>query len=478
MPHDKLQLNDVESPEWMVIEGIYNPLLPDITVSTIKVPGRTGVINQGTELGQRVIEVTVGIIGTTKDNLDDREREFTSWLFYPDPKKFVLPHNDKYYLAQVVDTDVKQTLVFGRGVIKFLCTDPAAYSQEETTVDITSTPTAIINNGNMDAHPLIDVTFSQDSTEFGIITEDQYLYFGQPAPVDNTTPVPVKTSVFRDYCSSTAGWTAGIGVDNGTITGSITSDGNYFIQAGGDYGSGSAWHGGALVHTLGRQVQNFAVEYFIEFKPTAANQLGRMEIYLLDINNTVIGKLAVVDPSATSEMGRVECRVGTETGGKYLVRSEVGRGFYSNFYGRLFLQRIGQKYYFQVGKLTVPGYQYFGRYNYTWYDTANQFQTPLAGIQIHIGAFGTNPANPRMRINEIRVWDETNIVDGEVPIIFQAGDRLVIDSKTGQSFLNDDPIPINFGSDYIHFKPGTTNLTYTPPIIESGSITYREKWLR
>lgn len=477
--HDRLMLNDLYSPDYLVIESIKNQYLPDVSINTTKAPGRVGTINQGVELGERIIEVTVGIIGTDKDNLDERERELTSWLFYPEPKKLVLPHNSKYYMAQISEADIENTLIFGRGTFTFLCTDPAAYSQTSVTIPLPAAdPIEIINTGNMDASPIIDITVNQDTTELEIVTEDQYMYFGQPDAVDEVNPMPRKTIVIQDDCSSTTDFTAGIAVDNGTIAGSLTSDGNYILQAGGDYGSGAAWHGGALVQTLGQQVQDFSVEYFVEFKMTNANQLGRMEIYLLDINNAVIGKLAIVDPTANSNMGRVECRLGTESGGKYLVRSEIGKGFYTNFYGRLYLQRVGQRYYFQIGKMTVPGYQYFGRYNYVWYDTANQYQTPLAGIQIHIGAFGTSPAVSSMRINEVRVWDETTLSDDDVPFFLQTGDRLVIDSRIGQAFRNDEPVAINLGSDYIKFKPGQTHMTISPPIVQSGVIEYREKWLR
>lgn len=481
MVPSKLYLNDIASPDYLVIEKIDNQLLPDISIQSTKVPGRVGEINQGTELGIRAIEVTVGIIGTNKANLDDRERELTTWLFYDAPKKLQLPNNSKYYLGQVSDVKIENTLIFGRGTITFLCTDPLAYSATEKVIPFAPTddnPIAIVNNGNQDAFPQISLTFNSSTTEFALVTDDQYFYMGQPAPVDSTTPTSQRTLVLQDQASSTTGWTAGILVDGGTISGGFLSDGNFIYPN--SYGTGSTWHGPALVKSLGQEVQDFSLEYYINFKMTKPNQLGRIEIYLLDINNAVIGKMALVDATAKSKSGKVEARLGPLSGGKLLANSEIGKEFYTNMYGRLYLQRIGQKYTFQIGKLD-SNYNFFGRWSTTFYDTANAFQKKLAAIQIHMGQYGTNAFIPTINMNEVRVWNEQTLTSSQVPYIFNAGDTLTVDSATGTIWKNGEPdftLLGDLGSDFIKLKPGTTNLSITSPIVSSGSVTYRERWLR
>jgi predicted phage tail component-like protein len=485
MVNSTLYVNDIVSPDYLVIESISNQLLPDISVKTTKVPGRVGEINQGTELGTRVIEVMVGIIGTTKANLDERERELTTWLFYSEPQKLQLPNNNKYYMAQVSDVDIENTLIFGRGKITFLCTDPVAYG-DEIVIPFSPTdtnPITIVNNGNMDAFPKIELTFTDNTTEFATITNDDYFYFGQPAPVDSTTPTTQRTLVLQDKAETTTGWSSGIAVDGGTIAGTLTSDGNFISQSGNNYGSGSTWHGGALVKTLGQQIQDFTVEYYINFKMTAPTQLGRIEIYLLDINNVVIGKMAVVDSTAKSKSGRIEARLGPLSGGKFLANSEIGKEFYTFMYGRLFLQRIGQKYTFQIGKLD-SNYNFFGRWSTTFYDTANAFQSKLAGIQIHIAQYGTTTVIPTMNINEIRVWNEKTLTSTEVPYIFESNsnfsDVLYLDSETGTVLKNGEPFFYgigDLGSTFPKFQPGSNSFSITPAIA-NGTITYRERWLR
>lgn len=481
MAPSRMYLNEIECPDYMVIKSIQNQLLPDISISSTKVPGRIGEINQGVELGVRRIEIEVGIIGTTKANLDERERELTSWLFYNEPKKLQLPNNEKYYMAQVSDCDIENTLIFGRGTITFLCTDPVAYNTTEKVIPFAPSndnPIPIVNNGNMDAFPQIEVTFDEPTTEFAFVTDDQYFYMGKPAPVDSTTPAPQRTEELKEDGSTTAGWSSGILVDGGSITGAFTSDGSFIYPN--TYGTGTTWHGPALVKSIGKELQDFSIEYFINFKLTAPNQLGRIEIYLLDINNAVIGKMAVVDATAKSKQGRVEARLGPANGGRYIVNSEIGKEYYTNFYGRLFLQRIGQKYTFQIGKLDNK-YQYFGRFNQVFYDTANAFQKKLAAIQIHMGQYGTNPFIPTLNMNEVRVWEENTLAPNQVPNIFEAGDTLMVDSSTGTIWKNGEPdftLLGDLGSDFIKLKPGITNLAITSPIVSSGSVTFRERWLR
>jgi predicted phage tail component-like protein len=477
----RLYLNDIVSPDYLVIEKIDNQFLPDISIQSTKIPGKTGEVNQGTELGVRVISVDIAIIGTSKANLDDRERELTTWLFYDAPKKLQLPNNSKYYLAQVSDAKIENTLIFGRGTITFLCTDPLAYSTTQKVISFApadTDPVAITNSGNEDAFPQISLTFNASTTEFAFVTDDQYFYLGNPAPVDTTTAAAQRTMILQDQGTTTAGWSSGILVDGGSITGAFASDGNVIYPN--SYGTGSTWHGPALVKSLGQELQDFSVEYFINFKETKPNQLGRVEIYLLDINNAVIGKMAVVDATAKGKAGRVEARLGPSSGGRYIVSSEIGKEFYTNFYGRLYLQRIGQKYTFQIGKID-SNYNYFARFNQVFYDVSNTFQKKLAAIQIHMGQYNTNTFIPTVNMNEVRVWNENTLTSTQVPNIFESGDTLMVDSATGTIWKNGEPnfnLLGDLSSDFIKLKPGVTNLAITSPIVSSGSVTFRERWLR
>lgn len=465
------------------VSEISTQILPTSKQNTVDIPGRDGVYTFGKDKGIRVEKIRIQT--KTKSNIElwELKEQLAEWLDTELPVVFYYEFKpDRIYYATLSgDTDLKKIASVGETTLVFEIPDPNAVDDDEIVIPIaptTTDPIAITNNGNVDAFPQIELTFNENTTEFAIYTDDEFIYFGKPAPVDTTVPTSERTLVLQDKGETTSGWSSGIAVDGGSIAGTLTSDGNFIRQSGNDYGSGSTWHGGALVKALGQQIQDFTVEYFINFKMTQPNQLGRIEIYLLDINNAVIGKMAMVDSTARSKSGRVEARLGTN---KFLVNSEIGKEYYTNMYGRLYLQRIGQKYTFQIGKLDSK-YNYFGRWNYTYYDTANAYQSKLAGIQIHIAQWGTSPVIPTMNINEIRVWNEKTLTSNQVPYVFENAngikDVLFIDSMTATILKNGEPASNLLGDagfDFPKLKPGITNLSITPPVA-SGTITFRERW--
>jgi predicted phage tail component-like protein len=478
-----IRFNGFDLPPFVLVNDIHVSLLPPVSQRSQSVAGRAGAYDFGNVLGEREITVDITVEANTASELRSRLRQLATWLYYEEAKPLILlDEPDKYYLAKVTDAiDLKQNISIVQGSITFWCSDPFSYAVQETVIPLNptdDTPISIINHGNVDTYPQIAVTFVDSITEFGIATTDQYLYFGQPTPVDTSTPTPTRTKVLEDDMSTTTGWTNGIAVDDGVIAGSFTASGSVLVAS--NYGTGSRWHGPALVKSIGQTIQDFSVSFFCTFRtPIQANQLGRIEIYLLDINNAIIGKMAIVDPTAYATMGRVDCRLGNATNGKYIVSSEIGKYYYRDFYGRLHLSRIGNKYNFGIGKIDAKG-NYWGRWSTTYVDTAGRYQTPLAGVQIHMAQFGTYPLVSNMTINHIDIYDETPPIAGEVPYVFEAGDTLWIDSATGSILKNGEPAFWtlgDLGSNFLKLQPGETKLSVTAPIITNGTITFRERWL-
>lgn len=129
--HSRIYIDNQPSPDYMVIEHIKNDFLPELDVLTTKAPGRPGSYSYGLEMGNRFIELEIGIIGTNKSNLEDRKRELSAWLLSDRPRELQLPHDNMYYMAQLADHDIDNALIFGRGTITFICTDPFAFSDTQ-----------------------------------------------------------------------------------------------------------------------------------------------------------------------------------------------------------------------------------------------------------------------------------------------------------------------------------------------------------
>ena len=68
-------------------------------------------------------------------------------------------------------------------------------------------------------------------------------------------------------------------------------------------------------------VQDFKLRANIGFKASHANQLGRVEVYLLDINGEHLGKIALNDTHGNGSYPFAEARAGLLNGGNYFVKT-------------------------------------------------------------------------------------------------------------------------------------------------------------
>lgn len=481
-----VRFNGVDIPSFVLVKNIKTSILPPVSQNTVKIRGRAGSYDYGNTLGDREITLDIVIEASTPAELRSRVRELATWMYYEEPKELILlDEPDKYYMAKVTgDTDLSQMLSVGEGSISFICTDPYAYSVNETVVDFNptdDTPVPVINNGNTSTFPKFEFTFTQDSTEFGIASDDQFIYFGTPPLVELPPPQVKSVTILDDPCDSIVGWTTGSGVDNGIVTGTIESSGTFIRQSGLNYGSGPAWHGAAVVKMFpnGKQIQDFTIDVEAGFNPAKNQMVGRLEVYLLDANGNRIGKIAIKNTDTRYENPYIEARAGTAQSGKTFVNTNVKRGYYVDFLGLLRIQRIGKVWKILVGKRNSKN-QLYNVYTAQYVDTSNQYNTKVAGIQLHFGAYASYSAVLSNYVTNIKVVEENVVIQPDAPpIIFKAGDVLEVDCSTGTILKNGEPFysELNLASTFISLKPGTNGISIAPQITTNGKITYRERWL-
>lgn len=472
-----ITFNGVDIPSFVKVNKIVNSILPAVNQRTVEVPGRDGLYDFGNKIGTRKIEVDYTIIAIDEVDLRSRVREFANWLYYDDAKPLVINDEpDKTYYAKVAgNTELDEILHIGQGTVQFICYDPYAYGVDKT-VDLTQGEiTTAENTGDTPVFPKLHFEFTQPTTEFAIVSGERYMYFGAPANVDTHTGAPKRTLVLSDDCSSTASYTAGIGVDGGDIDGSFTSDGNVIKCS--DYGTGTGWHGAAGVRTLGQQIQDFTLQADVSFKKGAVSQVGRIEIYLLDQNNVIIGKIAIRDGSAIDNP-YLEARAGALSGGKYFVNYVGKIGRWKQFTGQIRVQRIGKQWRFWAfrksnGKIT-------DFFTYPFFDKDSQFQQQLSGFQIHIGTHSTLQPLSTVHFDKIEVWNEnTYNPSTEVPYVFENGDKLDIDCSTGVILKNEEPFytSLDPSSAFLKLEKGSNNIGISPSgIFDVGTLTYKERW--
>lgn len=472
MSRTSITFNGITKPYLFKLRGDKRPWFAPKRRDLVSVPGRSGAYLSKSETEPLRFPVPVGITGITDDKLQSIKEEIGEWLLTDEvkPLKFGDEPNRTYYAVfENSVEDFERIASIGSGWLYVLCPDPFKYGQELFDALVNDT-TIFDNPGTEKSKPVFEATVLQDIA-FAQITNSkgEYIMVGKAAPIDQPVVSPYNT-VFSNSCSSTVGWSVGTTLDSGDIVGAMGVDNGMFVAT--DYGVGSGWHGPAIKQSLPNPIQDFNIQAMIEFKPTAPNEMGRIEIHGLDIDNNIICLLSMFDtyPNITDSVGRM--RIGNAITGKYIFSDR--RKEWRSFYGRLALQR--------KGNTLTASIQYFdkatGKYMYglsgKLEDVNNEFQTLLAQIQVHIATYGTYSPVNRMAVDQLQVLQFNNVGDNEVPMLARVGDKLVFDHQNAIVYLNGEDIKKekDFGATYFPIHPGENQLFSFP----EGALDTTVKW--
>lgn len=484
-------------PHYVKVKSINYSVLGEIEHKTAKIQGRRGVYDFGTEHDQKQIEVEYQIIADSNADIIRKVQEFASWLIYDELKPLeILDTPDRYYMARVVgSTEVGENHRIGEGKITFAIPDGIALSKTEKDLSFTivnETPVAITNEGTVETYPVIRLTMKKDAENIGIVTDDRFFQVGDY--IDETkTSLPAKTTVLKDNCQSFTGWASGIGVDGGTITGTFASDGETLYQASKNYGSGSSWHGAAATKSLSKQVKNFAIETRMLYDETAISQVGRVEVYLFDVNNVNIGKFALVNNSSTSINTFGEARAGSMAEGTYFVQNRARGKYIAKMMGRyqqayfgdkewcyMSLSRVNNKWTFYFADLLekTGTTKHYMPWSASYTDKTGKYGANLAKIQIHISSYSSKTPINRMAFTDLKVVEinsvtaANNIIDLEKDDVIEIDNERGIVTKNGKVYFEG----MNPASRFFTLEPGVTGISVTPPIADM-TIRYRERYL-
>ncbi|WP_425203977.1 distal tail protein Dit [Priestia megaterium] len=476
-------------PAFLIVQDIKTELLPPISVSTLDLPKKDGQYYVNSKFGIRTFDVEIAFLTPKKEDVLYYADDLAEWLYYDEPQKLIFRDKpDIYYMAKVVgNTELEKVYRSGKATIQFVCYDPHGYSVNEKayTFNPTSTdPVPVINNGNMEASPTINVTFTKNVTDFAIVTDKDTLYFGEPFDSTIQKAVDLQPKLINDTGASTTGWQTGLAVDGGDVAGTIISNGGFSFMQGvtdgkRDYGTGTKWHGGAIVKSVGAQVQDFICECQIGFDTTANNQFGRIEVYLLGANDEQLGKMALKDAHPTMKAPLYDCWIGKVNGGGEDIIKAYGAhyGSLDNFNGIMRVERIGKRWTFFLSKITNGIYH--TRIFKQYVDWQQEFMQKVAKIQIHIGAYGTNPPVSNMWVSNVLFKEVKSKGENEIDYVFRTGDKLSVDCSTSSILLNNEPYFSRLypSSTYPILEKGVNGISVNDPVIKDGVIKFRERWL-
>ncbi|PGE56790.1 phage distal tail protein, partial [Bacillus toyonensis] len=307
---------------------------------------------------------------------------------------------------------------------------------------------------------------------------NQHFRIGYPVKIDET-PINRYELVMHDKANSLVGWTE-VGKDfvsdYGIVAGKMIADGARIMPS--DYGQGQFWHGPAVKRSItGGPLQDFTLDAIVECRNSDPGTMGRVELYLLDENSVVVGKVGMFDAYRNSSENFGEVIAGN---GDYNHRIIAETGYYrttwNDFYGRLHIARVGNYWQGDIALIDEKGNYHTERFA-QWYDTGNSFMKKVAQIVVHICAFNDAPSLIAA-VHDIKVQKVNSNTERQIPYIVQKGDLVEIDSSDASIRINGaDAINIkDFMSDYIRIEKGKNEIEISPNNIGQVDVTYRERY--
>ncbi|WP_176555750.1 distal tail protein Dit [Virgibacillus ndiopensis] len=477
MPHKSLTFNGIRKNWLYLLSGRSKSPFAPINNNLLHVPGMPGAHIISSDTDVLYINQPIGFVVKDDDHAQQILDELKRWLITDEPVELQFDDDPgRIYYAKVQGSmnDFEKFVDQRKGTIQFLCADPYNYGQEIPYTFPTNGVLDIENIGTAEANSIITLEVLAPIT-FAMIQNqnNEYILIGKPVDV-------VTGSTFRKYerilysdATSLNGWTDALsGEIDGTVAGTMETNGTRFQAA--NYGTGSSWHGPAKKHSLPEVLTDFRLEAFIAMFNAGATQVGRLELYLLDVNGNQVAKVATKDTRAGRALGWGEARAGNVDDNHYLI-NEPGDidGNWNNFNGILRIEREGTKWRVYFAMVDTSTGIHHTRRASEWRDAEGLYSLNVAQVVVHMGQFGTNQPIAG-GIYSLSVF-KINQQPGAIPYIAEPEDILTIDTKKEEVLRNGEDITdqVDFGTDFFKLQPGPNQLVSLPSDQFNSSLRYR-----
>lgn len=334
-------------------------------------------------------------------------------------------------------------------------------------------------------------------------------------------------------------------IENGVLSddASLMTSGNALSASmkDGDYYFGKnvakKWHGPSRMQWLSKACKDYKITARFYINNRYARSRGKVELYLLDQNGRRIGKIMLKDNGNSME-NMLTVQIGYDTNGtheyvyastrdnnvvtkqkktttktlkyqekvkktttnakgkkttktetvskKLSVKSTDTSNTFTDFYGNITLEKVGNKYTATIQKLKTNGQKTGKAYTGIFTDSDGIYENALAGIAIYFAKYDIDedrltPAvkyKPNtMKLAAVRVWE---ILGDEKQVVAEKDDEITIDceenevTKNGDSFMERTYI----GSDFFEMTGGIESVfAVSPPPDENNKwyLSYKER---
>lgn len=478
--------NNIRKDFVQIEKGWKRPAWAPVKRNFLSVPGYTGARLLNTQTEMRVLSIPVGIIVPEGSDLETMKEEIAEWLITGQPAELIFDvEPNRTYLAVVEDSfDPDEFVTLGIGTIKFIC--PMPYKLGPTrTVDFQTGTSGLIanvqNKGSVESNPIIEVDVTKPSTFLDVWNGTNYFRIGYPLKADQV-PVERNQRVLWDEMGTTIGWTDVPKTEDMTGGGKFKSDGYRFMAEYLGEPTVKGWHGCIAKKNIPQgPLQDFIMQAYVHINSYHWDQMGRVEIGLLDENSDYVARISMSDVQWEAEQNSGFASVGNskKPGGQVLINEHGDHpDTWSNFRGRLWLARTGNRWEAYISKFILGTEIDDAERFVVWFDENNVNMNQVTQVQISISQFSNNMFCSQMSIDDLKIWKVNMNTQNNPPYIFDVGDKVVIDTErslvtiNGKSAINLKDI----FSDYPVIHKGSNKLEIMPSTVGTAKVTYRERF--
>ncbi|WPH60200.1 tail protein [Bacillus phage vB_BanS-A16R4] len=471
--------------------GWKRPIWAPLRRNFLSVPSYPGARLLNTQTEMRVFSVPVGIIAPSGVDMKILSEDIASWLITDQPKELIFDTEpDRTYLAVVDEEfDADEFVEIGQGNLKFIC--PMPYKLGKTNTHkftqewSTETTSYFTNKGSVEAPALIEMTVKKPSTFLDVWFGEypynrDYFRIGYPLKTEQL-PVERNQRLIWDEMTTTVGWSKVSSMEDGNPVGEMESDGYQFYCSNYGTGTGKGWNGAAVKKNIPNgPVQDFIMQAYVTCKSKRINEMGRVEIAILDENSKVLSKIAMTDVfwQAEQNFGTMVIGYDNKPGRRSLIHES---GDYPNtwnqYQGRLWIARTGNVWEAYISKF-LPGTEKDDSERFVrWTDENNYHMEKAAQIQISIMQWQDVPPVEAMTVSDLKFWKVNLNTQNNPPYIFDTGDKIIIDTEkslvtiNGKNAINLKDIFSNFPN----IIRGENRIDIMPPDVKA-TVSYRERY--
>ncbi|PDY05763.1 phage tail protein [Bacillus cereus] len=478
--------NNIRKDFIQIEKGWKRPAWAPLKRKFLSVPGYPGARLLTTETEMRVLPVPVGIIVPDGSDLETLKEEIAEWLITEKPVELVFDVTpDRTYLAVIdEDFDPEDFITLGKGTLNFVCPMPYKLGPTKTLefeMDGRGLIANIQNKGSVESNPIIEVEVTKPSTFLDVWNGTNYFRIGYPLKADQV-PVERNQRVLWDEMGTTIGWTDVPKTEDMTGGGKFKSDGYRFMAEYLGEPTVKGWHGCIAKKNIPQgPLQDFIMQAYVHINSYHWDQMGRVEIGLLDENSDYVARISMSDVQWEAEQNSGFASVGNskKPGGQVLINEHGDHpDTWTNFRGRLWLARTGNRWEAYISKFILGTEIDDAERFVVWFDENNVNMNKVTQVQISISQFSNNMFCSQMSIDDLKIWKVNMNTQNNPPYIFDVGDKVVIDTErslvtiNGKSAINLKDI----FSDYPVIHKGSNKLEIMPSTVGTAKVMYRERF--